>query len=789
MFQHHLLLIYRNIIKAPGSFLINLIGLSTGLACTLLIYLWVSDELTIDKFYEKDNQLYQVMLRVETAGGIEVSKETPPILAETLLIEFPEVEFAVTEVVIPTANALSNKEKDIKASGVYAGKDYFNVFSYKLIQGNKDQVLSDANNILISENLARKLFNSTDNLLGKTVVFEHQEQFLISGIFKIPSNSSRQFDFILPHKAVFTHFPNLKNDWSNSMWSSYLILKEKASPAEFNSKIKGFISSKTRQEHRSLFATPYSDQYLYGSYENGIQSGGRIEYVKLFALIATFILIIACINYMNLATAKASVKMKEVGIKKAVGAGRQSLITQYLSESILMVVLSLLIAILLMVFFLPSFNDITGKHLSLYFDTNLILAILCITLITGLVSGSYPALYLSGFNPAKILKGGAITGRLNNSFGELWARKGLVIFQFTLSIVLMVAVLVVYKQIEYVQNNHLGYNKENIIYFETKGKVKEHLEPFLAEVKSIPGIVNASSTFMTFLGNLNSTSDISWPGKSPDQNVQMQYRRVNYDMLELLEITMKKGRTFSKAFNAEDTKIIFNEAAIKQMSLEKPIGKSVKLWGRDYEIAGVVENFHFESFREKVKPLFVFLSPERTNTVMLKIDSKNLAETLTNFENYFNKFTEGMPLAYNFLDEVYQAQYMAEQRVSLLSRYFAGFAILISCLGLFGLATFTAQKRRKEIGIRKALGSSDLSIVYLLSRDFTKLVSFAIIMALPISYFVTSYWLNGFAYRIKLELWYFIAAGLLALVVAWLTVGMQAIRAANINPVKALKYE
>lgn len=789
MLQHHLLLIYRNVLRSKSSFFINLIGLSTGLACTLLIYLWVNDELSVDKFHEKGSQLYQVMLRNETASGTEVGTEMPPVLAETLLEELPEVEHAVAEAVIPSANVLSVKDKDLKASGIYADKDYFNVFSYHLIQGDKRQVLSEPNNIVISEELAVSLFHTTENIVGRSLVFEHKEQFLISGIFSTPSNSSKQFDFILPHSVIFKHFSNLRNDWSNSMWNTYILLKEGASIAEFNNKIADVIKTKSKEDNKTLFATPYSAAYLYGKYENGVQAGGRIEYVQLFAIIAVFILVIACINYVNLSTAKASGRMKEVGVKKAVGAGRETLITQYLGESILMVSLSLIVAILLVRLFLPQFNEITGKLLALRFDTSFVVAVFCITLFTGLISGSYPAFYLSGFNPAKILKGGAVSGRRNSSFGELWARKGLVIFQFTLSIILIVAVLVVYKQIEFIQNKNLGYNKDNIIYFESEGKVDEHLETFLAEVKSIPGVTHASSTFMTFLGNLNSTSDLSWQGKAPDFNAQMQYRRVNYDMIELIGIKMKEGRAFSKDFNSEDTKIIFNEAAIEQMGLEKPIGRNVKLWGRDYEIVGVVENFHFESFHENVKPLFFFLSPERTNTIMLKVDSGSLAETLNKIQEYYSGFTKGLSLEYKFLDEVYQAQYAAEQRVSILSRYFAGLAILISCLGLFGLASFTAQKRRKEIGIRIALGSSDSSIVYLLSGDFTKLVLTAIIIALPLSYLVAKGWLDSFAYQIELELWYFIAAGLIALVVAWLTVGVQAIKAANINPVKALKYE
>lgn len=789
MFQHHLLLIYRNFNRSKASFFINLIGLSTGLACALLIFLWVQDELAVDKFHEQDSQLYQVMSSKETAKGIEVRPEMPPILAETLLQELPEIEYAVSEAVIPVQNTLSVNEKMLRASGMYADKDYFKVFSYPLIQGDKNQVLAHENNILISEDLAEKLFNTTANVVGKALTFDDKQQFLISGIFTIPSSSSTQFDFVLPFKTTFKHNPNFKNNWTNSWPNTYLILKEGSNVSQFNNKIRNIIKSNSGQENISLFARSYSDAYLHGKYENGVQAGGRIEYVKLFSIIAIFILLIACINFMNLSTAKASRRVKEVGVKKAVGADRQSLVFQYLGEFMLMVFLSLLTALILVVFFLPQFNEVTGKQLSLGFEPGLVLALAGITLFTGLVSGSYPALYLSGFNPASVLKGGGPAAKLNGSAGELFARKGLVVFQFTLSIILIVAVLVVYKQIDFIQHKNLGYDKDNIIYFEAEGKVKDQLETFLSEVKNMPGINNASSTFLAFLGHLNSTPDLSWQGRAPEVNVEMQYRRVNYGMTELLGIKMKEGRSFSKDFSADDSKIIFNEAAIEMMGLIDPIGKNVKLWGRDYEIVGIAKNFHFESLHENVKPLFFYLEPERTNTIMVKIGSGNLEGTISNLQNYYKEFTGGIPFDFKFLDEQFQAQYAAEERVSILSRYFAGLAIIISCLGLFGLASFTAQRRRKEIGIRKALGSSDLAIAYLLSGDFTKLVITAIFIALPLSYLVASYWLSGFAYRIALEAWYFLGAGFIALLVAWLTVGMQAIRAANINPVKALKYE
>jgi len=785
MLKHNLLIIFRNLKRHKSTFIINLIGLSTGLACALLIYLWVNDELSIDKFHEKDNQLYQVMSRNENANGIEVGAAMPPVLMEALVDEMPEVEYAASEAINPFKNTLSVNDKYIKASGAYADKDYFNIFSYKLIEGNKNQVLLNENNILISEKLSKKFFNTTQNITGRFVKIDDKGEFLISGIFSIPKNSSNQFDFILHFNVQFKFYPNLKDDWTSNSWANtYVVLKEGTDLTQFNSKIRNLIERKIKEEHISLFVRPYSEAYLYGSYENGVQAGGRIEYVKIFSVIAIFILLIASINFMNLSTAKASGRLKEIGIKKAIGVKRKTLVLQYLSESIIISFISLTVAILITELSLPYFNEITGKQISLNYNTSIMLSFLAITLFTGLISGSYPALYLSGFKPIAILK-----GKLNTSYGELLTRKGLIVFQFILSVMFIVGVLVVYKQMELIQNKNLGYNKDNIIYFEMEGKVKENLDAFLSEIKKIPGVKNASSIWYSFLGITNSTSDVSWEGKDSRLIVDMHYRRVNYDMIELLDLKMKEGTAFSRSLSSIPSKIIFNETAIEKMGIEDPVGKKITLWGREFEILGVINNFYFESLHENVKPLFMFLNPERTNTVMVKIEQKDLTETIDKLKDFHNSFSQGLPLDFKFLDEVFQTQYAAEKRVAALSRIFAGLAVLISCLGLLGLASFTAQRRIKEIGIRKVLGSSEFGIIYLLSSDFTKLVIVSIIIALPVSYFLVKNWLDSFAYTIELNLWYFAAAGLITLMVAWLTVGIQAFKAASINPSECLRDE
>jgi putative ABC transport system permease protein len=577
-------------------------------------------------------------------------------------------------------------------------------------------------------------------------------------------------------------------DWGNTGIRTYVLLKKDADPEAFNKKIAGYVKLKTNNgiTHRTPFLKRFSEIYLHGNYENGIQTGGRISYVKLFSIIAVFILIIAAINFMNLSTAKASRRIKEVGIKKAVGAGRRILIFQYLSESLLMSIFSLLTAFLIVDLLLPQFNTIIGKQLSINFDATLISYSLAITLATGIIAGSYPAFYLSGFRPASVLK-----GQLNASYGERWARKGLVVFQFTLSIIFIVSVLVVYKQIAFVQSTNLGYDKDNILYFYREGNMNEksNFETLISEFRNTPGVLGASTTSHDMTGHNSGTYGVKWEGKNPEDKTEFENITVSDGMLETLGFTLAEGRSFSTAFGADTAKIIFTEAAIEFMGMKDPIGKTVKLWGKDRQIIGIVKNFHYESLHENFKPVFFRYAPDDTYIAMVKLAGGAEKETVAKLEQLYRKLNPGFSFDYKFLDSDYNAQYIAEQRVSILSRYFAGLAVLISCLGLFGLAAFTAERRLKEIGIRKVLGASEFGIVYLLSGDFTKIVFTAIVISLPVSYFFTSSWLDSFAFKISLEWWYFVGAGALSMIIAWLTVGTQSIKAARVNPVSCLKDE
>lgn len=784
MFRHNLVISFRNFSRHKSTFFINLIGLSTSLACALLIYLWVADELSIDNFHEKDSRLYQVMEHQVREDHIGSQKSTPWLLAEALEDEMPEVEYAAVATPADWFDpfTLSVGDKSVSGVGQYVGKDYFNIFTYPLIEGNKDKLLTDKNSIVISEELAKQLFNTSTNVVGKEVEFQHETTYLISGVFaNIPSNSSTQFDFALSIEIQKDKIPQAF-EWKNSGPHTFLILKEETNAHEFENKIKDYIKTKTDQTHRTLFLAPYSKTYLYGKYENGVQAGGRIEYVQLFSLIAIFILVIACINFMNLATARASRRTKEIGVKKAIGANRISLIFQYLFESVTITLLALIVALFITYSFLPQFNLITEKHLTLQLTWPLLLSFIGIALFTGLLAGSYPALYLSGFKPAAVLK-----GKLHTSFSEVWTRKGLVVFQFTMSIIFIVCVWVIYRQIEFVQTKNIGYDKDNVIYFQIEGKVKSSLETFLTEIKRIPGVINASSLGQNMVGGGN-TANISWETKDPQTVSNFAYRPVNYDAIEMLGLELTNGRVFSRNRN-DSLKVIFNETGIANMGMENPVGQTIKFGPFDCEIIGVVKDFHFKSLHSPIEPLFFILAPPFTEKAIVRLEEGKEKQTLDALQTFYQQYNPGFTFEFRFLDQDYQAQYASEKRVGTLSKYFAGLAIVISSLGLFGLAAFTAARRQKEIGIRKVMGSSEWSIIYLLSSDFTKIVLMAILIALPISYYIVSNWLNGFEFRIPLQVGLFAASGLLALIIAWLTVGLHAFRAARINPSQCLKEE
>jgi predicted permease len=788
---------WRSLSKDRQFTLLNLVGLATGLACTLLIWLWVSDERSIDRFNDKDDRLYEVLRNSPNGDGtFSTWPVTPGILASSMAAAFPEIESAVptreegTDIVAGidsggSANGLSGKHTRARMSLV--GKDFFKVFSYRFLEGDRATALNDPSGAVISDKLAMRLFNTTKGVVGRRIEWGtegYRGPYAVAGVFEAPpANATDQYELLLPYSIYEKKEAEDVANWGSNGVVTYLLLKEGTNVTQFSAKIKDYASSRQKWEG-DMFLQKYSDRYLYNRYEDGKAIGGRIAYVKLFTIIALFVLVIACINFMNLSTARASGRMKEVGVRKVIGARRSSLILQFMAESVMMAFLSLLLAILLVSLLLPAFRSITGKELHLVLNTQLIITACCLTLVTGLIAGSYPALYLSGFRPVAVLK-----GKLAASMGETLIRKGLVVFQFAVSVILIITVVIVYRQMDLIQTANLGYNRDHVLHFSTEGKKQGGEEAFLTTVRNIPGVVSASSMSGDMTGGYSQGgSNIDWKGKYPKEVVEFEGLDLNYGMIEMLGMQMKEGRPFSAAFGSDTAAVIFNEAAIAAMRLKDPVGQVVTVWRQKMKIIGVVRDFHYESMYTKITPFFLRCSQDN-NYVYVKLKAGRERETMARLEAAYKQFHQGLAFEYRFLDEDYQALYASEQRVSVLSRYFAGIAVLISCLGLFGLAAFTAQKRQKEIGIRKVVGATAPDVVLLLSRDFLRLVLVAILIAFPVAGWSMHQWLKGFAYRVEIGSLVFVIAGGSMLVITLVTISFQAIKAAIANPVEGLRAE
>jgi len=784
MIRKNIINIFQNWKNLNSSFLINIIGLSIGLACTIFIYLWISDELSFDKFHEKDSQLFQVMGRTQTSNDIDISWATSGILANLLQEEIPEIESSVTTCPTSQTSILSVNGKSLRSTGLYIGDDFFNLFSYNLFQGNPTEIFPDVNSIILSEELALKLFNTTNNIVGKRIELDNTAQLIVSGIFKgTPWNSSIQFDFVFPYRRLELKYPNVLA-WGHNYFNTYLLIKDGGSIPEINKKISEVYQKHTGSTKTTLFIRQYADQYLYDNYEGGVQVGGRITYVRLFSIIAILILVIACINFINLSTASASKRMKEVGVKKLLGALRKSLVLDFMIEAITITSFALIISIVIVKLLLPYFNVFVEKQIYFDFESNHILFLFGILLSSALLSGIYPAFYLSKINPLNAFK-----GKQSNRLSKFGLRKALVISQFAISIILIASVFIVLRQMNFIYGQDLGYSKDNIIYFEKAGDMGKNAQTFISEIKNIQGVTNVTSTAWSFVGQTASTDGVKWSGKSPDDNMTFMVQQINYNFFETFGIQLKEGRSFSKSFESDESKIIFNEAAIKAMGIDEPIGKNINIWGGDRQIVGIVKNFNYESLHTKINPLFFILNPSNCKKIMVKMEDGMESAVIHNIEKKYHEFNPGFPFDYSFLDQDYQNQYVAEQRVFTLSQFFAGIAILLSCLGLLGLAIFTTEQRRKEIGIRKVNGATISEIIIMLNKDFLKWVAIAFVIATPIVYYVMYQWLQRFAYKIELSWWIFASAGFLAMIIAMITVSLQTFLAARRNPVESLRYE
>lgn len=783
MLTNYLKTAFRGFRRQKSSFFINVAGLSIGLACSFIIFLWVIDEMNVDQYHEDSERIVQVMEHQNYSDDVMTTMSTPGILARTLKEEVPEFEY--TSTYTWTNDYLFTKDnQSFRETGLYVENDYFKILSIDLIYGNRDELLTNPNSVVLSEYMAEKYFGER-NPVGEGITLDNDQELTVTGVFRdMPNNSTFQYSCLLRYDDWLEE-NDWANQWGNNGPRTIAKLVPGASIPDLNEKIEGFVKAKNEGSHVDLFVYPFAQRYLYGQFENKQVIGGRIEYVRLFTIVAIFILLIACINFMNLSTAKAAKRSKEVGIRKSIGASQGSLIGQFIGESMIISFFSLFVSVLLIELVLPVFNNLTEKAISVDYTDPVLLAIFFGTvIITGLVSGSYPAFYLSSMEAVKTLK-----GSLKSSRKEVFARKGLVVFQFSLSIILIVSTLIIYRQIQFTQSKNLGYNKENLIYFTTDDQIGEQWTTFKEQISNVPGVVTISRTSHTFLNQNNNTMGLDWEGKDPDTRILFENIAMDYGLIETMGVEIIEGRTFSKDFGADTSKIIFNESAIKIMGLENPIGQVIDLWGDEREIIGVAKDFHFQSFRTEVNPLFFRLEPDFGWRAFVRIESANITNTLAQIEDIYKSFNANYPFDYNFMDEQYASLYRGEMRVGALARYFSIIAIFISCLGLFGLSAFTAEQRSKEIGVRKVLGATVRSLVLLLSGDFTKLVLISIAISIPVSWWLMQQWMADFAYSSGIEWWIFGLAGIAALVIAWLTVSWQSIKAALMNPVKSLKSD
>lgn len=782
MLSNYLKTAFRSFRRHKSSFFINVIGLSIGMACSILILLWVLDELDYDKFHSDSERIYQVMEHQTYSDTIMTTLSTPGILSPALKEEVPEIQYASTY----TWNMdflFTKDEKSLKENGLYARPDFFHILDIKLLYGNRDELINSPKSVAISKELAVKYFGR-ENVAGESITINGTDLHTITGVFeKLPENSSIQFDYVLPIED-WLESNSWALEWGNNGPRTIAKLYPGVDVDALNTKIKEFIKEKNEDSNVDLFVYPFTERYLYGQFENGQVAGGRIEYVRLFTIVAIFILLIACINFMNLSTAKATKRAREVGIRKSIGASKGSLIGQFIGESMIITFFSLAISIFLVELSLPVFNDLTDKVIDInYTEPTLLLVFLGTALVTGLVAGSYPAFYLSSFEAVKTLK-----GSLKSSGGEVFARKGLVVFQFTLSVILIISTVVIYKQIQYTQTKNLGYQKENLLTFPVEGGIIKNWETFKEQLKRVPSVINVSKASASFMGRNSNTSGLDWPGKDPETNILFENVGADYGLIETMGFELLAGRTHSEEFGADTSRIVINETAASVMGFENPVGEHITLWDEDTEIIGVVKDFHFQTMRSEIAPLF-FRLVDYGYLAYVRVASENIQTAISQIEGVYKEFNPNYPFAYEFMDQQYAALYRSEQRIGDLAKYFSIFAIIISCLGLFGLSAFTAEQRSKEIGVRKVLGASVQNLVVLLTKDFTKLVIIAICIAIPASWWLMNQWLSEYAYQSGLDWWIFAMSGITAIVIAWLTVSWQSIKAAVVNPVQSLKSE
>ncbi|QJW91468.1 FtsX-like permease family protein [Spirosoma taeanense] len=810
MVRNYIKIAWRNLVRNRAFSAINIAGLALGLATCLLISLYVLDELSYDRFNEKADRIVRVVFRGATEGGKINEAHVMPPTAQTLLADYPEVQTAtrLRPGGLPLVTIGENRFNEEKMA--YADSTLFQVFTLPLLRGDPKTALAQPNTIVLTQTIARKYFGDADPM-GKLLNLKGWNTACkVTGVLAdIPANSHFHYDLFVSMASL----PDASApSWMTSEYFTYLVLPEGYDYKQLEAKLPqvvekymapqlqkafGMSLAQFRQKgnHLGLFLQPLTDIHLRSDFAFDLGTPGDIRYVYLFGAVALFMLLIACINFMNLSTAGASKRAREVGIRKVLGSERLALTSQFLIESTLLTAIALLLAVGLVYLALPLFNDLAGKNLTLNFGAQpwLLPVLLLFGLLVGLLAGSYPAFVLSSFRPVSVLKG-KFTWSSNSGRSGISLRSGLVVFQFFISITLMVGAAVVYQQLSYIQNKKLGYDKEQVLILPETGALGQKEAVFKELLRQDRRAVSVSMSGYLPAGPSQNNNFFVYPEANTSQIVKTLRYDVDYDYIPTLGIRMAAGRNFSEAYGTDSTGVIINETAAKTFGWKggalNHILTNVDNEGRGktYRVIGVVRDFHFKSLHERITPLVMVLS-RSSGTLIAKVRTRDIADLLATLKQQWSELGVERPFVYSFLDDRFRETYLSEQKIGRVLGIFAGLTIFVACLGLFGLATFTAEQRTKEIGVRKVLGASVTSIVALLSTDFLKLVLIAILIASPIAWYAMNWWLQDFAYRIAIPWWVFVTAGALAVGIALLTVSFQSIKAALTNPVKSLRTE
>ncbi|MHA4842814.1 ABC transporter permease [Flavitalea antarctica] len=808
MISNYLKTGWRNFLRNKGFTFINITGLAMGLACFILIALYVTDELSYDKFNEKAGRIYRVDSDIRFGGNdLHLAVNSGPMGA-TLKKDYPQVEEFTRIYGFGNGKLVKKDDEYInELNSAHVDSTFFDVFTLPAVSGNTKNALNEPNTVVITESTARKYFG-TREAVGQTIEADKTPYKVTAVIRDIPKNAHFNFDFLFSmDNADYGAFESFL---SHNL-QTYIVLQEgtdyKKFEKNFDQVLQKYIVPQAKQfmqinsmedfkkagNKLEYSLTPVTDIHLRSDRIAELGPNGNIQYVYIFGAVAIFVLLIACINFMNLSTARSAKRAKEVGVRKVLGTEKGSLIAQFLFESIIMVTISLIFALGLAILVLPYFNTIAAKQLSIFslFNAYVLPFLIILPLVVGLVAGSYPAFFLSRFKPIDVLKGNTRTG-----FKRSTLRNSLVVFQFTTSIILIIGTIIVYKQLNYIQTKNLGFNKDQVLIVKGTGALEQNAKAFKNEILNFPGVKSGTlSGYLPIAASSRNDNSFSKEAVMDVRNgFNMQTWTIDHDYIKTFGMEIIKGRDFSKDFPSDSTAIIINETTAKLLGYENPLGQKIYTMDEDpskriaYHIIGVVKNFNFNSLRENIGPLSFFLGSSEWRA-SFKVDTKNIASLIKEVEKTWKKLAPGMPFSYEFLDQGFDNMYRAEQRIGKIAITFAILSILIACLGLFGLATFMAEQRTKEIGIRKVLGASVGNVVTMLSADFLKLVAISFCLAVPLAWWAMHNWLQDFAYRVDIGWWVFVLAGWIALMIALVTVSFRAITAALANPVLSLRSE